>query len=76
MDLNYHLQIKISEFLMVGNSLKSDVLPLIEIGAQAVHIPFHTTWAHEEVSRERTNEVEFLTLLNAKELLQVLSIPS
>ena len=38
-----HLQIKTSEFLMVGNSLKSDVLPLIEIGAQAIHIPFHTT---------------------------------
>ena len=61
---------------MVGNSLKSDVLPLIEIGAQAVHIPFHTTWAHEEVSRERANEAEFLTLSDAKELLQVLSIPS
>ena len=75
-DLLDHLQIKISEFLMVGNSLKSDVLPLIEIGAQAVHIPFHTTWAHEEVSREQANEVEFLTLLDAKELLQVLSIPS
>ena len=75
-DLLDHLQIKISEFLMVGNSLKSDVLPLIEIGAQAVHIPFHTTWAHEEVSREWANEAEFLTLSDAKELLQVLSIPS
>jgi len=75
-DLLDHLQIKISEFLMVGNSLKSDVLPLIEIGAQAVHIPFHTTWTHEEVSRERANEAEFLTLSDAKELLQVLSIPS
>ena len=75
-DLLDHLQIKISEFLMVGNSLKSDVLPLIEIGAQAVHIPFHTTWAHEEVSRERANEAEFITLLDAKELLQLLSIPS
>ena len=31
------------EFLMVGNSLKSDVLPVVGIGAQAVHIPFHTT---------------------------------
>lgn len=44
-----HLDIMPSEFLMVGNSLKSDILPLIEIGAQAIHIPFHTTWAYEQV---------------------------
>ncbi|MFO7790991.1 MAG: HAD family hydrolase [Bacteroidales bacterium] len=37
------------EFMMVGNSVKSDVLPLLEMGAKAAHIPFHTTWAHEEV---------------------------
>lgn len=71
-----HLQIKTSEFLMVGNSLKSDVLPLIEIGAQAIHIPFHTTWAHEEVSKESAEEADFLTLLDAKELLEVLPILS
>ena len=44
-----HLQINEEEFLMIGNSLKSDVLPLVNIGAQAVHVPFHTTWQHEEV---------------------------
>jgi putative hydrolase of the HAD superfamily len=49
-DLLEHLQIKPSEFLMIGNSLKSDVLPLVEIGARAVHVPFHTTWQHEEVN--------------------------
>ena len=38
------LDIKPSEFLMIGNSLKSDVLPLVNIGAQAIHVPFHTTW--------------------------------
>jgi len=71
-----HLQIKTSEFLMVGNSLKSDVLPLIEIGAQAIHIPFHTTWTHEEVSKERAEAADFLTLSDAKELLEVLPILS
>ena len=35
--------------LMVGNSLRSDILPLLAIGAQAVHIPYHTTWVHEVV---------------------------
>lgn len=48
-----HLEIPVSQFLMIGNSLKSDVLPLIKIGAQAVHVPFHTTWAHEEVPAEQ-----------------------
>lgn len=43
------LEITPSEFLMVGNSLKSDVLPLLEIGSKAIHVPFHTTWAHEVV---------------------------
>lgn len=43
------LDIHPSEFLMIGNSLKSDVLPLIEIGSEAIHVPYHTTWAHEEV---------------------------
>jgi len=37
------------EFLMVGNSARSDVLPVVALGALAVHIPYHITWAHEEV---------------------------
>jgi len=36
-------------FLMVGNSLRSDVLPVVAMGAQAVYIPHHTTWVHEIV---------------------------
>ncbi len=35
--------------LMVGNSLRSDVLPVLEIGGQAVYIPYASTWAHEHV---------------------------
>jgi putative hydrolase of the HAD superfamily len=35
------------EFLMVGNSVRSDILPVLAIGARAVHVPYHTTWAHE-----------------------------
>ncbi|QNR85126.1 HAD family hydrolase [Pedobacter riviphilus] len=44
-----HLDCKPEEFLMLGNSLKSDVLPVLNIGAHAVHIPFHTTWVHEHI---------------------------
>lgn len=36
-------------FLMIGNSLKSDVLPAIDAGAHAIHIPYAMTWAHEQV---------------------------
>lgn len=41
--------IRAERFLMAGDSLKSDVLPVVGIGAHAVHIPYHTTWAHEAV---------------------------
>ena len=37
------------EFVMVGNSLRSDVLPVVELGGTAVHIPYHLTWHHEHV---------------------------
>ncbi len=49
-----HLKIDVAEFLMIGNSLKSDVLPIINIGARAIHVPFHTTWQHEEVTVDET----------------------
>ncbi|MEN9959597.1 MAG: hypothetical protein RLZZ474_1841 [Bacteroidota bacterium] len=45
-----HLDIAPEEFMMVGNSLKSDIIPVLEIGGHGVHVPFHTTWAHEMVS--------------------------
>ncbi len=38
-----------NRFLMVGNSLRSDILPALEAGAAAVHIPYAMTWAHEHV---------------------------
>jgi putative hydrolase of the HAD superfamily len=45
-----HLDILPAQFLMVGNSLKSDILPVLAIGAHGIHIPYHTTWAHEHVA--------------------------
>lgn len=41
--------IKLDEFVMVGNSLRSDVAPVVELGARAVYIPYHLTWHHEVV---------------------------
>ncbi|MFC4816433.1 HAD family hydrolase [Flavobacterium sp. GCM10023249] len=56
-DLDYQkmlsrLDIKESEFLMIGNSLKSDVLPVLNIGGHAIHIPYHTTWEYEKIDFE------------------------
>ncbi len=38
-----------ARFLMIGNSLRSDVLPVLDIGGQAVHVPYAITWIHEHV---------------------------
>ena len=66
-----HLEIDVKEFLMIGNSLKSDVLPLINIGAKAIHVPFHTTWQHEQVEDHETNGKEYQTISGLKELLKL-----
>ena len=48
-DLCKTLGVKPEELLMVGNSLKSDVLPALNIGAWAVHIPYEVMWQHEVI---------------------------
>ena len=64
-----HLDINPSEFLMVGNSLKSDILPLVNIGAQAIHVPFHTTWQHEKVTKKEANGAQYKTVESLNEIL-------
>jgi len=49
-------------FVMVGNSLRSDVLPALEAGALAVHIPYEMTWAHEHLDEETLAGKEFAVL--------------
>jgi putative hydrolase of the HAD superfamily len=70
-DLLEHLEIPTSEFLMIGNSLKSDVLPLTNIGARAVHVPFHTTWQHEEVAVP-VNKSGYITVQKLTDVLDYL----
>ncbi|WP_299554360.1 HAD family hydrolase [Seonamhaeicola sp.] len=67
-----HLDVEPSEFLMIGNSLKSDVLPLVNLKANAIHVPFHTTWAHEQVSESETNGKSYKTIGSLRELLNIL----
>ena len=59
-----HLDIKPDEFLMIGNSLKSDVLPVLALGGHGFHIPYHITWGHEKVDKiiDHPNFKEFRKL--------------
>ena len=68
-----HLDIKPEHFLMIGNSLKSDILPLVAIGAKAIHIPFHTTWVHEKVIVSSNESKSYKTLKNLGEVISILN---
>ncbi len=70
-DLLEHLEIDVNEFLMIGNSLRSDVLPIINIGGKAIHVPFHTTWQHETVSPNEESE-EYDVVKSITEVLKYL----
>ncbi|MBK7093944.1 MAG: HAD family hydrolase [Saprospiraceae bacterium] len=60
-------------FLMVGNSIKSDILPVLELGAYGIHIPFHTTWEFERVEIKIENP-NFLEANNITDVLRFLEM--
>lgn len=64
-----HLDIKPEEFVMVGNSLKSDILPVLNINAKAIHVPYHTTWAHEHVAEDDLLDKGFDSVNSISEIL-------
>ncbi len=66
-----HLDCKPENFLMVGNSIKSDIMPILELGAWAVHVPYHTTWMYEKTSHtiDHENFFEARTMLGVLQFL-------
>jgi len=66
-----HLDIPPNEFAMIGNSLKSDVMPVLALGGHGFHIPYHITWAHERVETQIENE-NFKQIASIREVLQFL----
>ena len=70
-DLLNRLEIKPKEFFMIGNSLKSDVLPVLGIGGYAVHVPYHTTWEHEKI-HHKVEHPNFRTLEKISDVLEIL----
>jgi Predicted hydrolase (HAD superfamily) len=61
------------EFLMVGNSLKSDILPVLELGASAAHIPYHLLWTLERVTTLPDAPGRFFELKSLRDLPPLLS---
>jgi putative hydrolase of the HAD superfamily len=65
-------EIEPQRFLMVGNSLKSDILPVLALGGQAVYVPYHTTWAHEVVDSHPVGHDGYHELEHLGQLLQLI----
>lgn len=62
---------KPQEFLMIGNSIKSDIEPVLAIGGRAVHIPHHITWQYETQIDDSVSH-EFFRLEKIEEVLNYL----
>lgn len=69
-----HLDIQPHELLMIGNSLKSDIIPVLNIGGHAIHVPYHITWVHEMVESQVEHE-NFRSVNHILEVLQHISTP-
>ena len=63
-----HLDVGPGQFAMIGNSLKSDVLPVLGLGGYGIHVPYHTTWEHEQVDIQITDP-NFVELAKIRDLL-------
>jgi putative hydrolase of the HAD superfamily len=56
------------EFLMVGNSLRSDIVPVLALGGWGVHMPYHVTWAHERDAGGVPDPARFREVAGAAQL--------
>jgi len=65
-------RIEPQRLLMVGNSLKSDILPVLALGGQAVYVPYHVTWVHETVDCQRAGHDEYYELEHLGQLPQLI----
>jgi putative hydrolase of the HAD superfamily len=61
-----------SRFLMVGNSLPSDIQPVLELGGWGVHVPYHLTWMHETTEQLTQGRGRMRELASIKTLPEVM----
>jgi putative hydrolase of the HAD superfamily len=64
--------VSLAEFVMVGNSLKSDILPVLGLGGAGVHIPYRLTWQHEHAEEAPPARARFRRLAHLTELPSLL----
>ncbi|MDL2228156.1 HAD hydrolase-like protein [Odoribacter sp. OttesenSCG-928-L07] len=69
-DLLRKINCKNENFAMVGNSLKSDILPVLELDSYAIHIPFPVTWEHEQ-HHEDIIHPKFISIEKITDLLEI-----
>ena len=70
-----HLDIDPSSFLMIGNSMKSDIIPVLDLGGYAIYVPYHTTWEYENVSETPIGNPKFFTVKNITNVLEIINNP-
>jgi putative hydrolase of the HAD superfamily len=64
--------IRVEEFVMVGNSLRSDVVPVVSLGGHAIHIPYEVTWQHEHVPEDQLPKEGWRRISSVAELPSLL----
>ena len=67
-----HLDCAPENFLMVGNSYKSDIEPVLALGGWGAYVPFHVTWQHEKVENENLSRPRLIVLEKITDILKYL----
>tara|TARA_E500000331_G_scaffold317568_1_gene329071 strand:+ start:608 stop:1315 length:708 start_codon:yes stop_codon:yes gene_type:complete len=65
--------VEVKDFVMVGNSVPSDVLPILSIQGRAIHIPHHSTWGHEQVDESVVKSFKFPVIESFSQLPDILA---
>lgn len=66
-----HLDVPPESFMMVGNSLRSDILPVLGLGSYGVYVPFHTTWKHEELDESYLSHPALIKVDNISQIPEI-----
>ncbi|MNQ97083.1 hypothetical protein D3C85_1127140 [compost metagenome] len=66
-----HLDCKPENFLMVGNSRRSDIVPVLALNAFAIEVPYHTTWVHE-LHEEPIEHPNFVSVTSIDQIIGLL----
>ena len=70
-ELFTRLNLKPEEFVMIGNSLKSDIIPVLELNAKAIFIPYHSTWEHENIENYEADNKNFTEIEKLSDLIKI-----